>query len=369
MAAIVQLDRVTKVFDGSTLAVDDVSLDVEEGEFVTLLGPSGCGKTTILRMIGGFEGPSKGAIRLAGEDVTHLPPYRRQVNMVFQDYALFPHMTVAKNVAYGLERAKLPKAEIQERVRAALVQVDLTDKGERRPHQLSGGQRQRVALARAIVRQPKVLLLDEPLSALDANLREQMQVELKHLHDRLGLTFIMVTHDQTEALVMSDRVVVMERGRVAQQGTPADIYDRPASPYVANFIGTSNLLPARVADASDEAFEVVYGTERHRLRRNGVAARPGDEVLLGIRPEKAAIVGARGDVPERFSILAGVVKEVLFHGNSVRIRLTLAAGDEFQIDHPLGLAAARANLPRIGSDVLVAVDPENVALFRKGGRP
>ena len=247
MNAIFEIDHVSRIFGGKVVAVDDVSLNIAEGEFVTLLGPSGCGKTTLLRMLAGFEMPDRGSVRLDGRDVTFLPPYRRDVNMVFQDYALFPHLSAAKNVAFGLERKKLGRAEIAKQVEAALQLVGLSTMAGRMPHQLSGGQRQRVALARAIVRRPRVLLLDEPLSALDANLREAMQVELKHLHNKLGITFVMVTHDQTEALVMADRIVVMDRGRIAQTGTPSDLYDRPASAYVASFVGTSNFIEGTVS--------------------------------------------------------------------------------------------------------------------------
>jgi putative spermidine/putrescine transport system ATP-binding protein/spermidine/putrescine transport system ATP-binding protein len=364
MPHIVELDRVSKSFAGGVTAVDDVSLAVEEGEFVTLLGPSGCGKTTTLRMIGGFDLPTQGMIRLAGEDVTHLPPYQRQVNMVFQDYALFPHMSVGRNVAYGLERMKLPREEIDKIVRSTLQQVELAEVIDRKPHQLSGGQRQRVALARAIARKPKVLLLDEPLSALDANLREQMQVELKHLHDRLGLTFILVTHNQTEALVMSDRVVVMEAGRVAQVGTPDEIYDKPASPYVANFIGTSNLIEMTVDAVSDGCIDLKRGGLSLKARPQGRTAAVGQLLLAGVRPEKAMLVGSAAEAPAGMSVLTGSVQEVLFHGSNARIRVELAGGSPFLIDLPLGSTHARLALPRRGEPVAIAVHPDNVTLFR-----
>ena len=363
MPNIVELDRITKSFAGGVLAVDDVSLAIEEGEFVTLLGPSGCGKTTTLRMIGGFEIPTKGRIRLAGEDVTDLPPYQRQVNMVFQDYALFPHMTVGRNVAYGLERMKLPREEIDRIVMATLHLVELASVINRKPHQLSGGQRQRVALARAIARKPKVLLLDEPLSALDANLREQMQVELKHLHDRLGLTFILVTHNQTEALVMSDRVVVMEAGRIAQIGTPDEMYERPASPYVANFIGTSNLIEMTAGLQSNGLLDLKCEGLALKARVNGGAASAGQAILVGIRPEKAILLGSPAEAPAGTSVLAGSVKEVLFHGSNARLRLVLAGGAPFIIDLPLTSANARQCLPRPEAAVAIAVHPDNVTLF------
>ncbi len=368
MSSIVELERVSKNFGGGVVAVDTVSFAVEEGEFVTLLGPSGCGKTTTLRMIGGFDIPTKGQIRLSGEDVTNLPPYKRQTNMVFQDYALFPHMSVGQNVAYGLERMKLPRPEIEEIVRSTLDQVELGNVADRKPSQLSGGQRQRVALARAIARKPKVLLLDEPLSALDANLREQMQVELKHLHDRLGLTFILVTHNQTEALVMSDRVMVMEAGRIAQIGTPADIYERPASPYVANFIGTSNLIELVVEVSSGGLLDLGAKGVKLRALANGTAPKTGTSVLAGIRPEKAIVVASESAAPQGANLLKAEVKEVLFHGNNVRIRAELADKSPFLVDWPLNRSTARSSLPQAGSQILIAVEPENVTLFPAGSR-
>ena len=247
MSDIVRIESVTKRW-GDVVGVDDVSLTVNTGEFVTLLGPSGCGKSTLLRMIGGFEDPTNGSIWLDGQDVTHLPPNRRDVNVVFQDYALFPHMSVGKNVGYGLKFTDAPRNQVATKAGEALDLVGLSDKYDAKPSQLSGGQRQRVALARALVRRPKVLLLDEPLSALDANLREAMQVELRHLHQKVGLTFIMVTHDQDEALAMADRVLVMRHGRVVQDGTPDDLYDRPASAYVADFVGSTNMFQSAVVD-------------------------------------------------------------------------------------------------------------------------
>ncbi|MEZ5925215.1 MAG: ABC transporter ATP-binding protein [Hyphomicrobiaceae bacterium] len=363
MPHIVELDHVTKSFPGGVLAVNDVNLAIEEGEFVTLLGPSGCGKTTTLRMIGGFDLPTSGTIRLAGEDVTHLPPYQRQVNMVFQDYALFPHMTVGRNVAYGLERMKLPKDEIDKIVRSTLQQVELGNVIDRKPHQLSGGQRQRVALARAIARKPKVLLLDEPLSALDANLREQMQVELKHLHERLGLTFVLVTHNQTEALVMSDRVVVMEGGRIAQIGTPDDIYERPASPYIANFIGTSNLLEVTVGAENGGLVDLTRDGVSFRARPQGRTANVGQKLLAGIRPEKAILISSPSEAPAGMSVLSGNVREVLFHGSNARLRIELAGGAPFLVDLPLSTANARHGLPKTDATIAIAVHPDNVTLF------
>jgi putative spermidine/putrescine transport system ATP-binding protein len=245
-AGDVELVSVTKRF-GDVVAVDNADLTVPSGEFFALLGPSGSGKTTCLRLIAGFERPTSGTVRLAGRDVTDVSPFDRPVNTVFQDYALFPHMTVQENVGYGLMVRKVPRAQRRERVQEALATVRLTGFGQRKPSQLSGGQRQRVALARALVNRPRVLLLDEPLGALDRKLREEMQVELKSLQRQVGITFIFVTHDQDEALTMADRIAVFDAGKVQQVGSPEDIYDRPMTPFVADFIGTSNLIDAAAA--------------------------------------------------------------------------------------------------------------------------
>jgi putative spermidine/putrescine transport system ATP-binding protein len=241
-SAAIKLQEVTKSFDGKVIAVDGVTLDIEAGEFFSLLGPSGCGKTTSLRMIAGFEMPDSGRVHVGGRDITDLPVHKRDMGMVFQSYALFPHRTVAQNVAFGLRMREVSKPEIERRVAAALAQVALTGLEDRRPGQLSGGQQQRVALARALVIEPRVLLCDEPLGALDRKLRQQMQFELKELQRRLGVTLVFVTHDQEEALAMSDRIAVMSRGRVEQVGSPTEIYERPRTRFVADFIGEINLL-------------------------------------------------------------------------------------------------------------------------------
>jgi putative spermidine/putrescine transport system ATP-binding protein/spermidine/putrescine transport system ATP-binding protein len=363
MKSIVEIDSVTRIFGGKVTAVDDVSLDVGEGEFITLLGPSGCGKTTLLRMLAGFEIPDQGSVRLDGQDVTFLPPYRRDVNMVFQDYALFPHLSVAKNIAFGLERQKLGRTEISKQVDGALQLVGLSEMAERMPHQLSGGQRQRVALARAVVRRPRVLLLDEPLSALDANLREAMQVELKHLHEKLGITFIMVTHDQTEALVMSDRIVVMERGRIAQAGTPSDLYDRPASTYVASFVGTSNFLAGTITSVSGNIVFEGQGVELRCPPLPGFS--PGQRVIAAVRPERLRIaaVGAR-----EVNVIACVVEERLFHGNSVRLRCRTASGEVLLCDRQLSPPNSLGVLPAAGQPIDFAVDPDSIALFQEDRR-
>ena len=298
----IRLRGLTRSF-GDVVAVNDVDLDVVDGEFLTLLGPSGSGKTTVLRMIAGFERPDGGTIELAGTDVTNLPPYARDVNTVFQDYALFPHMSVQKNVEYGLKVKKVPSADRVRRAKEALESVRLSGYGDRAPSQLSGGQRQRVALARALVNRPKVLLLDEPLGALDLKLREQMQVELKEIQREVGITFVFVTHDQDEALTMSDRIAVFNEGGIAQLGSPADVYEHPATAFVAGFVGTSNLLESAAADAV--------------LGRSGT---------WSVRPEKIRLLDPDAAVDEGQHSVLGTVREVVYVGMSTRFVVDLAVG-------------------------------------------
>jgi putative spermidine/putrescine transport system ATP-binding protein/spermidine/putrescine transport system ATP-binding protein len=362
MTAIIELENLSKHYTPTIIGVDNVSLTVEDGEFVTLLGPSGCGKSTLLRMIGGFEKPTGGTIRLADTDVTWTPPHKREVNMVFQDYALFPHMTVGENVGYGLKMKKMAKAEIATHVWDALSLVGLQDKLAQRPDQLSGGQRQRIALARAIVRRPKVLLLDEPLSALDAKLREQMQLELKHLHEKVGITFIMVTHDQTEALVMSDRVVVMDKGRIAQQGRPQDLYDHPASPYVANFIGTTNFLPGQVSAVDGETARVaVTGAMVEAQCERPIPA--GARITVGFRPEKARFLA---DGETAGNVLPGTIAEVIYYGLGLRVSVALSDGSTVFADSLLPDKLVRSTLPEVGAPVRIGVEPHNVFVFEGG---
>lgn len=363
MNDIVRLEGVSKVY-GSFVAVDSIDLSIREGEFVTLLGPSGCGKTTTLRMIAGFETADRGRIFLGPEDVTDRPPYRRAVNTVFQDYALFPHMSVAKNVAYGLEiRRELSKKDIETVVFDCLNLVGLADKAQSKPGQLSGGQRQRVAMARALACKPKVLLLDEPLSALDVKLREAMQVELKHLHEKLGITFLMVTHDQQEALVMSDRIVVMRNGRIEQSGTPFDLYDRPNSPYVADFIGASNLLSGKVTQvAGREALIEVGGYNiRGRLAEAAATPAPGQAATLGLRPERLRLVpGAGGDD----SALPVEITGHLFHGGSFRLEARVAGSQQsLTIDLQRSSLATAEGIPAVGSFVQAHVRADDAFIF------
>ena len=305
---------------GPVVAVDGVDLDVLDGEFLTLLGPSGSGKTTVLRMIAGFEPPTAGTIELDGVDVTERPPYARDVNTVFQDYALFPHLTVQGNVEYGLRVKKVERAERQRRAQAALDIVQLAGFGDRKPSQLSGGQRQRVALARALVNEPRVLLLDEPLGALDLKLREQMQVELKEIQRRVGITFVFVTHDQEEALTMSDRVAVFESGQIAQISTPAEVYERPVNEFVAGFVGTSNLLRGDAARA--------------------ILGRDGTYL---VRPEKIAVRGVDEPVNDGEDSALGTIAEVVYVGMASRFIVDLDAGGR--------LVALQQNLQTTSSDV------------------
>jgi len=319
-SAVLILDKVSKSY-GNGLAVDEVSLNIRENEFFALLGPSGCGKTTLLRMLAGFETPSAGCIYLDGKDISPLPANKRPLNLMFQSYALFPNMTVRKNIAYGLEMERLPEAEIRRRVDEVLNTAQLVELAERKPDQLSGGQRQRVALARALVKRPRVLLLDEPLGALDKKLREKMQLELKRLQLESGITFIIVTHDQEEALVMSDRMAVLDGGKVCQVGSPTELYENPNSRFVANFIGVSNL------------FEGVRSGE-HAVRVNGqelavetdaplVAGQP---VAVVVRPERLQVLGEQAS--DCANQVAGNIVEIAYHGLDTNVHVQTALSDK-----------------------------------------
>jgi putative spermidine/putrescine transport system ATP-binding protein len=324
----VRLADVRKSY-GEVNAVDGVSLDIYRGEFFTMLGPSGSGKTTCLRMIGGFERPDSGEVLLAGEDVSSLPPDDRDVNTVFQDYALFPHMTVAKNVEYGLKVKGVGGAERQTRTAEALAMVQLENFGDRRPNQLSGGQRQRVALARALVNRPRVLLLDEPLGALDLKLRQELQVELKRIQQEVGITFIYVTHDQDEALSMSDRIAVMENGNVVQVGAPNEIYDLPESRFVAGFVGVSNLLELPVASVSDGIARLTLGSgDAVAVDASDGTLTAGDTAVVTIRPERIAIDAPDGS--DRCHA-RGTVSESLFAGPTTRYVVELDGGGSLMV--------------------------------------
>ncbi len=339
---IIQIRNVTKRF-GKVAAVDNVSLDIFSGEFFVLLGPSGCGKTTLLRMIAGFELPTEGQIFIDGKDVSLVPPNKRPVNMVFQSYAVFPHMNVTDNVGYGLKIAGVSKGERADRVAEALELVKLHGFGDRKPDQLSGGQRQRVALARSLVMRPKVLLLDEPLSALDAKLRSQMQFELAELQDNVGITFITVTHDQDEALSMAGRIAVIDRGGVAQLATPAELYEFPASRFVADFVGSVNIFEGRLTvDERDNA--VVNCPEIGPVFMNhGVTGAHDATVWVAIRPEKItlhkpglgnAIAGAARDAPAGHNIARGTITGLSYLGDITLFEIALESGGKIRVSRP-----------------------------------
>ncbi len=309
---------------GALTAVDGVSLDIGRGEFFALLGPSGCGKTTLLRMLAGFEAPDEGRILIDGVDMTDVPPYRRPVNMMFQSYAVFPHMSVRQNIGFGLRQDRLPKAAIRERVAAALDLVQMAGLAERRPHQLSGGQRQRVALARALVKQPKLLLLDEPLAALDRKLREQTQFELMRIQETVGITFIIVTHDQAEAMTMASRVAVMEAGRLRQVGRPSEVYETPNSRFVADFVGAVNLLAGKVRRSRDGGLTIV-SPQIGSFEVAGAPDRPdGTAAVVALRPEKIAM--SRTPPAGAANCRSGTVREIAYLGGVSLYRVEVAAG-------------------------------------------
>lgn len=359
---IVTIEHVTKSFDG-VVAVDDLNLEVLEGEFFSLLGPSGCGKTTTLRMLGGFEEPTSGRIFLGGKEVTYLAPYRRDVNTVFQSYALFPHLSVFENVAFGLKRKHIDRADIHQRVTSILEIVDLPAMESRKTSQLSGGQQQRVALARALVNHPKLLLLDEPMSALDAKLRHQMQIELKRIQREVGITFLYVTHDQEEAMTMSDRLVVMRHGRIEGIGSPRDVYDSPSTEFVATFLGASNLLAGVVGQISDGVATVILATGQ-ALRVPAARlpdAQRGAEVKVGVRPEKITISTTAGPPNLDFNALKGRVRVSTFTG----------VGNQYLVDMPWGSDLTvyaqnigQASAPRSGEEVALTWPVEHTFAVR-----
>jgi spermidine/putrescine transport system ATP-binding protein len=358
----VELREVCKRFT-DILAVNDVTLELGGGEFFTLLGPSGCGKTTTLRMIGGFEQPTKGTIRIEGEDVAGLPPHKRPTNTVFQSYALFPHMSVEDNVAYGLRRKKVGKDEIGTRVAAELERVGLSAEARRKPSQLSGGQQQRVALARALVNLPKVLLLDEPLGALDLKLRKELQVQLKEIQRDVGITFVYVTHDQEEALTMSDRIAVMNRGRVEQVADPETVYDQPATTFVAGFIGVSNLMPAKVTGAGEVRLD-----QGPTLNTETSALRAGDRCHAVVRPEKLRIDALDGDSPAATNGLPrveGVVESSLYLGTATQIAVDLGDDVRMTVLVPNASEEERRQLPGGGVRVGLSWEPEHMHVVRE----
>ncbi|MFZ2028780.1 MAG: ABC transporter ATP-binding protein [Vitreimonas sp.] len=332
--AIIRFEGITKRF-GKVSAVDNVNLDIREGEFFALLGPSGCGKTTLLRMLAGFETPTEGRILIDGKDVAQLPPNKRPVNMVFQSYAVFPHMSVTDNVGYGLKMDNIALDEIAKRVTEALELVKLGGFGDRKPDQLSGGQRQRVALARALVKRPRVLLLDEPLSALDAKLRDQMRGELTSLQEKVGITFIMVTHDQDEALAIATRCAVMERGRLAQVATPSDLYEFPNSRFVADFVGSVNMFEGTLQkDEPSEAIVNVPELGAPVYLDHGVTGAKGSTVWVALRPEKIEMHKRNGDAtpmkmedaPAGANVVPGIIRDIVYLGSETNYEVEIEGG-------------------------------------------
>jgi spermidine/putrescine transport system ATP-binding protein len=357
-APCVVLNSVTKRF-GDLTAVDAIDLDIAEGEFFTMLGPSGCGKTTTLRMIAGFEEVTAGRLAIDDEDMLGIPPHKRPTNTVFQSYALFPHLSVKENVAFGLRRKGVAKSDIDRRVREELERVGLAAEANRRPAQLSGGMQQRVALARALVNRPRVLLLDEPLGALDLKLRKRLQVELKTIQRDVGITFVYVTHDQEEALTMSDRIAVMNQGRIEQIGDPEEVYDRPETTFVAGFIGVSNLMPGTVRKGgADGEVELDSGVQ---VRTEVDGFRSGDRCHAVVRPEKLTIGSGNGDRPS----VEGLVESSLYLGTSTQLIVRLTGDVRMTVLVPNTDEAERQQLPGGGARVQLSWAPEHMHVVRE----
>lgn len=363
----IELSGVSKKF-GEFVAVDNISLDIYRGELFVLLGGSGCGKTTLLRMLAGFEQPTAGTLSIDGVDMTNAEPYDRPVNMMFQSYALFPHMNVEKNVAYGLKRDGKPKAEIRDRVADMLQMVELQDFAKRKPHQLSGGQRQRVALARSLIKRPKVLLLDEPLGALDKRLREQTQFELMNLQDRLGTTFIVVTHDQEEAMTLATRIAVMDAGEFMQVGTPAEIYETPATRFIASFIGSANMIDGSVTEVDAETVTIKATDSGQLLKaaRGDSTVQAGNEVTLAIRPEKIRVSKTADALDGLGNTLEGTIKELAYLGRTTTLRVSTANGQIFEVVSPNQTRNARGLHEFDWDDeVVIAFPPDSAVLLEK----
>ena len=359
---VVALEKVSKVF-GAMVAVDHLDLEIRRGEFFSMLGPSGCGKTTTLRMIGGFEEPSEGVVKLAGKDITDVPAYKRDINTVFQSYGLFPHLNVFDNVAFGLRRRHVEGKEIQRRVNEALELVNLGKLGKRRPSQMSGGQQQRVALARALVNRPTVLLLDEPLGALDLKLRKQMQLELKRIQDEVGITFIFVTHDQEEAMTISDRIAVMNHGRIEQLGTPDMVYEQPASVFVAEFLGTSNLLAGTFTGVRDGSGWVDLGDGQSIRIPGDAKVRQGDRLHVGVRPEKITVSPPNTTVDAGQNSLEGKLLSSVFVGVSYQYFFETRGGRRLSA---FDRNAGRGAVARAGDAMTLAWRPEHTFVIRAG---
>ena len=359
VALPVLIQSLSKHF-GAVRAVEDVSFDIKAGEFLTLLGPSGSGKTSLLMMIAGFSRPDNGSIRIADQEIVHLPPHKRNIGMVFQNYALFPHMSVGENIAYPLKLRKIGRSEVEDRARKALDMVQLGGYADRRINELSGGQRQRVALARAIVFEPRVLLMDEPLSALDKHLREAMQIEIRRLHDRLGMTTISVTHDQREALTMSDRVAVFSSGRLAQIATPSDLYEKPENRFIAEFIGESSFLPLRPT-----ANGLAYGDQVIQFADDS-AAVSGDKLLM-LRPERLRLVTSESVLPQsEANLFHGQVQTIVFQGESLLFEVMLDGGHKVFVRFANRSENLRL-LPQAGQRVTLRLERTDARIVRAEG--
>ena len=359
----VRLEGVTKRF-GDFTAVRAMDLDIPRGQFFTMLGPSGCGKTTTLRMVAGFEEPTEGRVLLDGDDMTGRPAFKRPTNTVFQSYALFPHRSVEKNVAFGLERQRMGKAEVKRRVAEELERVGLATEARRRPAQLSGGQQQRVALARALVNRPAVLLLDEPLGALDLKLRKQLQVELKRIQREVGITFIYVTHDQEEALTMSDRIAVMNRGVVEQVADPETVYERPATTFVAGFIGVSNLMPAEVVSANGAGAELKLDAGPVVRTQDSGGAGARERVHAVVRPEKLSLSTASSAAPTDGASVEGQVQDSLYLGTATQMTVQLQDDTRMTVLVPNADAEARHELPVPGDQARLSWSADNIHVVR-----
>jgi len=348
----VKFDKVDKSYDGKILVVKDLQLDIEEGEFVTMLGPSGSGKTTCLMMLAGFETPTNGEIYLDGNPISNIPPHKRGIGMVFQNYALFPHMTVYENLAFPLRVRKIPKDEIDKKVDKALSMVSLGGYESRMPGQLSGGQQQRVAVARALVFDPSVVLMDEPLGALDKNLRESMQYEIKHIHESIGVTVVYVTHDQGEALTMSNRIAVFNDGKVQQLSSPDKLYEEPVNSFVAEFIGENNTFSGQVTDISGGKCKVKLDSGSEIMSNPIRVNSKGEKTIVSLRPERA-IINPENNMENKHK---GKIEEVIYHGDHTRVRLNLLGNKEFILKVPN--SSARMDI-KVGNEIAVGWDSQD----------
>ena len=342
----VKFDKVDKSYDGKVLVVKDLNLDIAEGEFVTMLGPSGSGKTTCLMMLAGFETPTNGEIYLDGNPISNIPPHKRGIGMVFQNYALFPHMTVHENLAFPLKVRKFSKVDADNKVEKALSMVSLSGFGSRMPAQLSGGQQQRVAVARALVFDPAVVLMDEPLGALDKNLRESMQYEIKHIHESIGVTVVYVTHDQSEALTMSNRIAVFNDGKVQQLSSPDKLYEEPVNSFVAEFIGENNTFQGEVSDISNDRCKIKLDSGNEILAKPIRVKSKGEKSIVSLRPERA-IIDPDEKMDNKFK---GKIEEVIYHGDHTRVRLNLLGNKEFILKVPN--SSARMDI-KLGNEIKI----------------